>query len=192
MNNFYVYAYLRDDQTPYYIGKGKNNRVFEKHHVPVPRDRERIKFLYKDLFENQALAFEIFWIAVYGRKDIGTGILRNLSNGGDGTSGYEHKESARNKISTYLKGNQHAKGKNLGNQNGFKKGHPTWNIGKCMPDKSKQKISETKTKYTYHTPKGIFQTKREMLLAFPEYTCGQIERFTFRTLEGFSRRFKDS
>lgn len=58
MNIYYVYAYLRkSDNTPYYIGKGKHNRAFVKHHgVSVPKDRSKIVFLEANLSNVGALA----------------------------------------------------------------------------------------------------------------------------------------
>jgi len=100
MNNFYTYAYLREDGTPYYVGKGKCSRVLEKerHNVKVP-PKNRIIFLKQNITEEEAFKHEIYMIAIFGRKDLGTGILRNKTDGGEGCSGYKHSKEAKMKIS---------------------------------------------------------------------------------------------
>ena len=84
---YYTYAYLREDGTPYYIGKGKGRRAFLKHSGFYPPSKERILFLKRNLTEEEAFKHEIYMIAVFGRKDLKTGILHNKTNGGNGCPG---------------------------------------------------------------------------------------------------------
>jgi hypothetical protein len=86
-NRFYTYAYLRIDGTPYYIGKGEGRRAYSKNHSVFVPPEERILFLKKYLLEEDAYQHETYMISVFGRKDLGTGILRNRTNGGEGSSG---------------------------------------------------------------------------------------------------------
>lgn len=84
MNIYYVYQYLREDGTPYYIGKGKNRRAWSKNHsVTVPSDNTRIQIIKDNLSEEEAFLLEIELISKYGRKIDSTGILRNKTQGGD-------------------------------------------------------------------------------------------------------------
>lgn len=84
MEEFYTYLWLRESGTPYYVGKGKGIRAFTNkgHTVKLPKKKE---FIMIHPAESEADAFEteVALIWYYGRKDIGTGILRNKTNGGN-------------------------------------------------------------------------------------------------------------
>jgi hypothetical protein len=86
---FYTYAYLREDGTPYYIGKGcrsKNgiDRIDSKYHpgISLPPPERRVK-IHINLTNEEACQKEIELISKWGRKDLGTGILYNRTDGGD-------------------------------------------------------------------------------------------------------------
>jgi hypothetical protein len=106
MNNFVVYAYCRKDGTFYYIGKGNPRRPYVwrgKRGINPPRDKSRVLILHSGLSEEVALNYEKGLILFYGRKDIGTGLLKNRTDGGEGTCGWIPSREYREKRSIQSK-----------------------------------------------------------------------------------------
>lgn len=99
-SDYYVYAYERKIASKhgsagsfYYIGKGRGNRARRNHgHIHVPKDPKRIVMIKVNLTEEDAFSLEKSQIQEYGRIDNGTGCLRNLTDGGEGSSGYKFTE----------------------------------------------------------------------------------------------------
>jgi hypothetical protein len=136
---YYTYAYLREDGTPYYIGKGSGFRMYDDRGKACfkPTDKKRIIVLkYFDL-EFDAFKHEIYMISIFGRKDLGTGILRNRTDGGDGCNRVITDETKKRM-------SEAQKGKKLTNEhkNNISKGVK----GLIRTDESKQKYSASAKK----------------------------------------------
>lgn len=109
-NGYYIYAYIRSKEsltakigTPYYIGKGFGIRAWSVHRIPVPKNKGCIVILEQFLTEIGALALERRYIRWYGRVDNNTGILRNMTDGGEGSSGsIQSKETIAKRVKKLL------------------------------------------------------------------------------------------
>ena len=148
MHIYYVYQYLREDLTPYYIGKGKNGRRFTKHcrNISPPENKDLIQIVAQNLTEEDAHSLEIELIAKYGRKDSGTGILRNMTSGGEGSAGRVIRDDTRQKISESKLGKKRKPFTEEArlNMSKVKQGKKTWNTGiktGAPSEETKQKIS---------------------------------------------------
>jgi hypothetical protein len=142
-NRFYTYAYLRKDKTPYYIGKGQKNRIYSTNRKTTnpPNDKTRIIFLKQNLTEEEAFKHEIYMIAVLGRKDLGTGILHNRTNGGEGTSGRLFSEEQKRNISNRRRNIKFTEEHRKNISEAIKgKNHPQYK--KPLTEEHKKRISE--------------------------------------------------
>ena len=150
--HYYTYAYLREDRTPYYIGKGKEDRIYSKQkNIKPPKDKSRILYLKQNLTEEEAFKHEIYMIDVFGRKDLGTGILHNRTDGGEGSSGCIPSEETKRKLSEVNKGkivseetrkkiSETSKGKTLSEEH-IKKISEA-NKGHAVSEESRKKMSD--------------------------------------------------
>jgi group I intron endonuclease len=158
-HSFYVYAFLRSTDspvaakhTPYYIGKGKGRRAYSltRRGAPRPKDSSFIAFIQEGLTENEAFELEKYCIALYGRVDLGTGILRNLTDGGEGVTGRIVSEEVKERIADAQREEKHRLwGKHLPKETKQKiseairgERHPMW--GKTHTEESRDKMSRSK------------------------------------------------
>ena len=101
---FFVYVDRKPCGEPFYVGKGNMKRVNftvrNAAHTNICRkypDWSREIAFSGD--EQDCFAEEVRLIALYGRRDKGTGTLANWTDGGEGASGNMHTGSTRKKMS---------------------------------------------------------------------------------------------
>ena len=186
-NVFYTYAYLRKkDRTPYYIGKGKGKRAYDKHthRVKVPDDRDRIIFLKENVSEREAWDYEREMIQFYGRKDLGTGILRNMTDGGEGPANPSPETRKRNAETSRI---QYQMGIGIGGltkeqeerrKENARKGKAEWD--KLHPEMCGGSLGRTPEQHSADSAraaqKGIVKWTKDKWENDPEWAAEQTER----------------
>ena len=106
-----VYRHIRLDKNEvFYIGIGiTDKRAYDKRkrnnywNNITSKSKYRVDILFDDLTYQQAKEKEIEFIKFYGRKDLGLGTLCNMTDGGDGSTGYKPTEEMNKKRSDKLK-----------------------------------------------------------------------------------------
>lgn len=108
----YVYGDLEFNYLPFYVGKGKGNRMLEHLHEKTIINYHKTRIISKiqaeglcpvifkvkeNLSDKEALRIEIETIAKIGRFNMKKGPLTNLTDGGDGTSGWIQSEATKEK-----------------------------------------------------------------------------------------------
>jgi hypothetical protein len=142
MNQYYTYAYLREDGKPYYIGKGSGYRWFDKRgkNCIPPKDKSRIIKLKQNLTEEEAFKHEIYMIAVFGKKCDGTGILMNIADGGNAPPTYYGEDSPTKRPEVRAK-------IGAANKKSLK--------GKTIPEEVRQKISNAHKERLKNNPRPM-------------------------------------
>ena len=104
-----VYQHIRPDtNTIFYIGIGKKlsrakstfaRNKYWKNIVKKCNNNFNIKILHENITWEEACQKEIEYIKKFGRVDNGTGILCNLTDGGEGTLNLKHSDDTKLAIS---------------------------------------------------------------------------------------------
>jgi len=110
---YYIYVHCRPDGEPFYVGKSYTTKKYRGHgfrfkknayynNVITKYGKETILiYIYECNSEQQSKDYEI-WMIAYGKAQGWK--LTNLSNGGEGTFGYKHTKTAKDKIRKAFKG----------------------------------------------------------------------------------------
>lgn len=109
-NNWYVYRHIRlDKNEPFYIGIG-NKKNYGRAYQNKPDRRNKIwkkifdktdievEIILEGLTKNQSSEKEQELIRLYGRKDLGTGTLCNMTDGGDGIWNCARSDETKEKL----------------------------------------------------------------------------------------------
>jgi hypothetical protein len=158
---FYVYQHLtKDTNTIFYVGKGKGNRCNTSkgrnrvwHRIVNKYNGFTVQKVVENIDEEFSFLVEMETIDIYKKRGL---FLSNMTDGGEGTSGFSHPHSEEHK--ERLKGNKYGastwgitfKGKTHSEEQKAKwshmrKGTPSPRKGVKLTDETKEKISIART-----------------------------------------------
>ena len=157
-----VYRHIRKDKNePFYIGISLDKyRPYRKHGRNkiwkdiVSKTPYEVEILFDDISREYACEKEIEFISLYGRINNGTGILSNLTDGGDGTLGYQITEEQRQKMILTHKGMS-----GLKHTEKTKEKIRTSNTGKVFDETRKKNISLSKIGKSNIKLKGVSKSE---------------------------------
>jgi hypothetical protein len=144
-----VYTHQRlDNNEVFYVGIGKTSRrAFSKNDRSkywtniIKKTNYIVDILHSDVSWEEACELEKHLIFLYGRKNLGLGLLVNMTDGGEGSIGVIVSDETRKKLSISRKGEKnYAYGKIRSDEHKQKisKAHK----GKTHSDETKKKISD--------------------------------------------------
>lgn len=111
----YVYRHIRHDKNePFYIGIGSDTPYYKRANERarrglfwkkiIAKTSYSIEILFDDISFEDAKIKEIEFIKLYGRKDLNTGCLVNLTDGGDGLINKVYTPEYRKNLSDSMRG----------------------------------------------------------------------------------------
>ncbi len=198
----YVYRHIRlDTNQPFYIGIGTDKNYFRANQKTgskrnkywnniISKTKYEVEILFDNLTWEEACNKEREFISLYGRKDIGTGILSNMTDGGEGATNVKVSEITREKLSKLGKKrigkkftDEHRKNISLAKIKA--NSIPPSRKGASMSLESIKKIIETRNKngigrkliYQYDLEKNlinIFTHGDNILETYPSFSKGNI------------------
>lgn len=147
----YVYRHIRlDKNQPFYIGIGLTEDNYKRAYSILNRNKYwrnivnktdyEIEIIYDDISIKDAYKKEKEFIKLYGRKDNKTGILVNMTDGGDGVVGKIYTDEYRKKLSIAGSGNKNPNYGKTHTKEARKK-ISIANIGRKATDETRKKMS---------------------------------------------------
>lgn len=118
MNNYYVYIHRRKDNNEvFYVGISRQEKYLR---VKINTGRNGLwknivnkygyygEVIHNQLSKDEAIKIEMALIKSYGRINLKTGCLANLTDGGDGSLECFKTDEAKDKIRNYRIGKKHS------------------------------------------------------------------------------------